>query len=63
LNQNLLNSNINKRRKTLPSIKEGIILKELNEELKAIIEEKSIDNVFEYLNVVGQDSLTRFRDK
>jgi hypothetical protein len=37
-----------------------MFLKDLNEELEAIIEETSIDNVFGFVQVVGQDSLTRF---
>jgi hypothetical protein len=44
-------------------IKEGMILKDLKEEIETIIEEKAVDKVFEYLNVVGQDSLTRFDKK
>jgi hypothetical protein len=44
-------------------IKEGMILKGLKDEVETIIEEKADDNVFEYLNVVGQDSLTRFDKK
>jgi hypothetical protein len=38
-------------------IKKGMILKDLKEEVEAV------DNVFEYLNVVGQDSITRFDKK
>ena len=44
-------------------INEGMILKDLKEEVEAIIEEKALDNVFGYVNVVGQDSLTRFDKK
>lgn len=44
-------------------IKEGMILKDLKEEVEAIIEETVIDNVVGYVNVVGQDSLTRFDKK
>jgi cell fate regulator YaaT (PSP1 superfamily) len=44
-------------------IKEGMILKDLKEEVEAIIEETAINNVFEFVNVVGQDSLTRFNKK
>ena len=44
-------------------IKEGMILKDLKEEVEAIIEETAIDNVLGYVNVVGQDSLTRFEKK
>jgi cell fate regulator YaaT (PSP1 superfamily) len=44
-------------------IKEGMILKDLREEVEAVNEEKAIDNVFEYVDVVGQDSLTRFDKK
>ncbi|MFT5824512.1 MAG: hypothetical protein ACI8ZM_005780 [Crocinitomix sp.] len=39
---------------------EGTILKDLKEELEVITEKTDIDNVFGYVNVVGQDSLTRF---
>ncbi|MFT4521275.1 MAG: cell fate regulator YaaT (PSP1 superfamily) [Bacteroidia bacterium] len=42
---------------------EGMILKDLNEELEVITEKIDIDNVFGYVNVVGQDSLTRFDKK
>jgi cell fate regulator YaaT (PSP1 superfamily) len=42
---------------------EGMILKDLKEEVETIIEEKALDNVVEYLDVVGQDSLTRFDKK
>jgi cell fate regulator YaaT (PSP1 superfamily) len=42
---------------------EGMILKDLNEELEVITEKTDIDNVFGYANVVGQDSLTRFDKK
>jgi cell fate regulator YaaT (PSP1 superfamily) len=41
-------------------IKKGMILKDLKEEVEAIIEETVIDNVVGYVNVVGQDSITRF---
>jgi hypothetical protein len=41
-------------------MKKGIILKDLNEELKAIIEERSFDKVFGFVNVVEQDSISRF---
>ena len=44
-------------------IKEGMILKDLNEELAAIIEKTSIDYVFEFVNVVIQDSISRFEKK
>jgi cell fate regulator YaaT (PSP1 superfamily) len=44
-------------------IKEGMILKDLKEEVEAIIEKTAIDNVFGFVNVVGQDSLTRFNKK
>jgi cell fate regulator YaaT (PSP1 superfamily) len=44
-------------------INEGMILKDLKEEVETIIEEEALDNVFEYLDVVGQDSLTRFDRK
>ena len=44
-------------------IKEGMILKDLKEEIEVIIEEPAIDNVLGYVNVVGQDSLTRFEKK
>jgi cell fate regulator YaaT (PSP1 superfamily) len=44
-------------------IREGMVLKDLKEEVETIIEEKAVDNVFEYANVVGQDSLTRFDKK
>jgi cell fate regulator YaaT (PSP1 superfamily) len=44
-------------------IKEGMILKDLKEEVEAVIEETAIDNVFGFVNVVGQDSLTRFNKK
>ena len=44
-------------------INEGMILKDLKEEVESIIEEKALDNVFGYVNVVGQDSLTRFDKK
>jgi cell fate regulator YaaT (PSP1 superfamily) len=44
-------------------IKEGMILKDLKEEVEAIIEETAINNVFKFANVVGQDSLTRFNKK
>tara|TARA_R110000823_G_scaffold223818_2_gene351878 strand:+ start:15468 stop:16553 length:1086 start_codon:yes stop_codon:yes gene_type:complete len=44
-------------------IKEGMILKDLKEEVEAIIEETAIDNVFGFVNAVGQDSLTRFNEK
>lgn len=44
-------------------IKEGMFLKDLNEELDAIIEETFIDNVFGFVNVVWQDSLIRFDKK
>ena len=44
-------------------IKEGMILKDLKEEIEIIIEEPAIDNFLGYVNVVGQDSLTRFEKK
>jgi cell fate regulator YaaT (PSP1 superfamily) len=44
-------------------INEGMILKDLKEEVESIIEEKALDNVFGDVNVVGQDSLTRFDKK
>jgi cell fate regulator YaaT (PSP1 superfamily) len=44
-------------------INEGMILNDLKEEVDAIIEKTDIDNVFGYVNVVGQDSLTRFDKK
>jgi cell fate regulator YaaT (PSP1 superfamily) len=44
-------------------IKEGMILKDLKEEVEAILEKKIIDNALDYVNVVGQDSLTRFDKK
>ncbi|MDA0732545.1 MAG: PSP1 domain-containing protein [Bacteroidetes bacterium] len=44
-------------------INEGMILKDLKEEVETIIEEKALDNVFGYVNVVGQDSITRFDKK
>ena len=44
-------------------IKEGMILKDLMEEAAAIIEEPVIDKVLDYVNVVGQDSITRFEKK
>jgi cell fate regulator YaaT (PSP1 superfamily) len=44
-------------------IKEGMILKNLKEEVEAIIEEKVIGKVAGYVNVVGQDSITRFDKK
>jgi len=44
-------------------IKEGMILKDLKEEVEAVIEKTAIDNVFGFVNVVGQDSLTRFNKK
>ncbi|MGK0426833.1 MAG: cell fate regulator YaaT (PSP1 superfamily) [Ulvibacter sp.] len=44
-------------------INDGMFLKDLKDEVETIIEEKGVDNVFEYLNVVGQDSLTRFDKK
>jgi cell fate regulator YaaT (PSP1 superfamily) len=50
-------------KETQTLIKEGMILKDLMEEAETIIEEKALDNVFEYLDVVGQDSLTRFDKK
>ena len=43
-------------------IKEGMILKDLMEEA-AVIKKPVIDNVLDYVNVVGQDSITRFEDK
>ncbi|WP_415374035.1 PSP1 domain-containing protein [Patiriisocius sp. Uisw_017] len=44
-------------------IKEGMILKDLKEEVEAIIEEAAINNMYKFANVVGQDSLTRFNKK
>ena len=44
-------------------IKEGMILKDLEEEVEAIKEETGIDIVLGYVNVVGQDSITRFEKK
>ena len=44
-------------------IKEGMTLKDLMEEAEAIIEEPVIDKVLDYLNVVGQDSISRFEKK
>jgi hypothetical protein len=44
-------------------IKEGMILKDLKEEVEAIIEKTIVDNALGYVNVVGQDSLTRFDKK
>ena len=44
-------------------IKEGMILKDLMEEAAAITEEPVIDKVLDYVNVVGQDSITRFEKK
>jgi hypothetical protein len=44
-------------------IKEGMILKNLKEEVEAIIEEKVIGKVAGYVNFVGQDSITRFDKK
>ena len=44
-------------------IKEGMILKDLTEEEAVIIEEPVIDKVLDYVNVVGQDSISRFDKK
>jgi cell fate regulator YaaT (PSP1 superfamily) len=44
-------------------IKEGMILKDLKDEVENIIEEKGVDKVFEHIDVAGQDSLTRFDKK
>jgi cell fate regulator YaaT (PSP1 superfamily) len=44
-------------------ISEGMILKDLKEEIEVLIEEELVDNVFGYVNVVGQDSITRFDKK
>ena len=44
-------------------IKEGMILKDLMEEAAVIIEEPVINKVLDYVNVVGQDSISRFEKK
>jgi hypothetical protein len=44
-------------------IKEGMILKDLEEEVEALLEETTVAIVLGYVNVVGQDSITRFEKK
>ena len=44
-------------------IKEGMILKDLREEIEVITDEPATENVLGYVNVVGQDSITRFEEK
>ena len=44
-------------------IKEGMILKDLREEIEVITYEPATENVLGYVNVVGQDSITRFEEK
>jgi cell fate regulator YaaT (PSP1 superfamily) len=42
---------------------EGMILKDLMEEVETIIEEPVIEKDLDYVNVVGQDSISRFEKK
>lgn len=60
---NLIPIKITRVKEIQTLIKEGMILKDLKEEVEAIIEETVIDNVLGYVNVVGQDSITRFEKK
>lgn len=60
---NLIPVKISRVKEIQTLIKEGMILKDLMEEAAAITEEPDIDKVLDYVNVVGQDSITRFEDK
>ena len=60
---NLIPVKITRVKEIQTLIKEGMILKDLMEESETIIKEPVIDKVLDYLNVVGQDSISRFEKK
>ena len=60
---NLIPIKISRVKEIQTLIKEGMILKDLREEIEIITEEPAIENVLGYVNVVGQDSITRFEEK
>ena len=60
---NLIPVKITRVKEIKTLINEGMILKDLMEEAEAIIEEPVIDKVLDYVNAVGQDSISRFDKK
>ncbi len=60
---NLIPVKITRVKEIQTLIKEGMILKDLMEESETIIKEPVIDKVLDYVNVVGQDSISRFEKK
>jgi cell fate regulator YaaT (PSP1 superfamily) len=60
---NLIPIKIARAKEIQTLIKEGLILKDLKEEAEDVIEETAIDKDFGYVNVVGQDKITRFDKK
>ena len=60
---NLIPVKISRVKEIKTLINEGMILKDLMAEAEDIIEEPVIDKILDYVNAVGQDSITRFENK
>ncbi|MBC7721704.1 MAG: hypothetical protein H7068_06730 [Pedobacter sp.] len=60
---NLIPIKISRVKEIQTLIKEGMILKDLSEEIEILSDEPANKNILGYVNVVGQDSITRFEEK